>query len=147
MTIHLQARSETSLDDADLLMDQRTEEKQLPGYGLRTAVVSGFEVSNPLRRVDDLLEQARSELGVIASDFHASAPAQQTGAHEGEHADAAEGGLDWERSSGSASGQLLVRVQQVADLLGQVAEASAVVKGDVLGKLSKERARNTECVA
>lgn len=125
------------------MLEGAFEERPGPGYGARTAVVAGFEVSNPLRRIDDLLEQARSTLVAMAATessptapVPASAAAEQTRADDRQHG---EGVVD----GGKAS--LQRRAELVAGMLFQVAEASAVVRGDVLGRLQKERARNSEC--
>lgn len=140
----MQTSPETSTDDLEMLLEGSVEEKRGPGYGIRTAVVAGFEVSNPLRRIDDLLEQARSDLVAMAA---AEAPltVPLSGYKDDENSigkQVEQGEVDVE----AARPRVQPRAERVAAMLGQVAEASAVVRGDVLGSLQKERSRNTEYV-
>ena len=129
----IQDSLETSTDDVDQLLEGAAEETRSHGYGIRTAVVAGFEVTNPLRRIDDLLERARSDLVAMAAAENASAAAKEATADD-------QGAVDAAGARGPP------KAADVAAMLAQVAEASAVVRGDVLARLQKERSRNAEYV-
>lgn len=135
----MQGSPETSTDDVDLLLEGVVEETRSPGYGIRTAVVAGFEVTNPLRRIDDLLEQARSDLAAMAAAEGAPGAGMSAIINTPEDGVSEDPG---EVDAGAA--RLKPKAEHVAAMLAQVAEASAVVRGDVLGRLQKERSRNAE---
>jgi hypothetical protein len=146
----VQESGETSTDQIDVLLEGNAAEGCGLGYGARTVAVAGFQVSNPLRRIDDLLEQARSELVAMAStESSATSTAIVKGTSPVTGTDTGgEGTVDsTQRVQGDGDADVSgvkFKAARVAAMLEQVAEASALIRGDVLGRLLKERDRNAE---